>query len=136
MHAEIHLHQRAAMASTLAPNQAFGAVAAVIVFVLAAFAPTTVGMIEIWRRSETFTHGFLVFPAVLWFIWTRREELARTPIRPTPWALLPLMAAGLLWLVGQASASLAPAQLGMVAMIPCVIASLFGWGWVRALMFP
>ena len=136
MHADLQIHQRAAHSGSLTPAGAFGAVALAIAAVLAVFAPTTAGMVEIWRRSETFTHGFLVLPAVLWFIWTRRDALARIPVRPTAWALLPLFAAGMLWLTGQVSASLAPAQLGMVAMIPCVIAALFGWGWVRALMFP
>lgn len=136
MHADIHLHQRAAPASVLTPVQAFGAVTAVIVVLLAVFAPTTASMVEIWYRSETFTHGFLVIPAVLWFVWMRRNALAAIPVRPSPSALLPLTAAGLLWLLGELSSSLAPSQLAVVAMVPCVVAALFGWRWVRALLFP
>ena len=136
MHADIQLHQRAAPPSTLTPVQAFGAVAGVIIALLAVFTPTTASMVEIYVRSETFTHGFLVLPAVLWFVWMRRADLARIPIRPSPWALVPLTAAGLLWLLGQLSSSLAPSQLAVIAMVPCVVAALFGWRWVRALRFP
>lgn len=136
MHADLHLHQRAGAAAGLAPNQAFAAVAAVIAALLAAFAPTTASMVQIWYRSETFAHGFLVIPAVLWLVWSRRADLARTPLRPSAWALVPLAAAGALWLLGELSSSLAPAHLGLVAMVPTAIAALFGWRWVRALAFP
>jgi exosortase A len=136
MHADLQLHQRAAPASVLTPVQAFVAVALVIVALLVVFATTTASMVQIWYRSETFTHGFLVIPAVLWFVWTRREDLAAIPVRPMPWALVPLTAAGMLWLLGQLSSSLAPSQLAVVAMVPCVVAAVFGWRWVRALAFP
>ena len=136
MHADIQLHRRAASAALLTPVQSFGAVAAVLVVLLAIFAPTTASMVQTWYRSETFTHGFLVIPAVLWFVWMRRDDLARIPGRPMPWALVPTTAAGLVWLLGELSSSLAPSQLAVVAMVPCVLAALFGWRWVKALAFP
>jgi exosortase A len=136
MHADLQLHQRAGAAAGLTPNQAFAAVAAVLVALLAAFAATTAGMVRIWYRSETFTHGFLVIPAVLWFVWNRRAELARQPVQPSAWALLPLGAAGALWLLGELSSSLAPSQLALIAMVPATLAALVGWRWVRTLAFP
>jgi exosortase A len=111
-------------------------VAATLALVLAVFWSTTASMVDIWWRVETFTHGFLVIPAVLGFVWMRRAELAAIPVRPFPWALIPLAGAGLLWLLGELSSSLAPAQLAMVAMVPGAIAAVFGWRWVRALAFP
>ena len=136
MHADIQLHQRAASASGLTPGQAFAAVTGIIVALLGVFASTTASMVGTWTRSETFTHGFLVIPAALWFVWMRRDDLARIPVQPSPWALVPLTAAGLLWLLGDLSSSLAPSQLAMIAMVPCVVAALFGWRWVRTLLFP
>jgi exosortase A len=135
MHADLQLHRRAA-APGLTSAQAFGAVAAILVVLFVVFAPTTAGMVAIWRRSETFTHGFLVVPAVLWMVWQRRDALVRAPVQPALSALLPLAAAGALWLLGELSSSLAPSQLGLVAMVPCVVAALFGWRWVRVLAFP
>jgi exosortase A len=136
MHADLRLHASAAGATVLTPVQTFAAVTAVIFALLALFAPTTASMVEIWHRSDTFAHGFLVLPAVLWFVWNRRGALARLPVRPSAWALLPLGAAGLLWLLGGLSSSLAAAQLGLIAMVPCALAALFGRDWVRALAFP
>ena len=45
---------------------------------------TATAMVEIWRRSETFTHAFLVPPISLWLIWRRRQALAGLPLRPMP----------------------------------------------------
>ncbi len=136
MHADLQLHDRVLRHAALSPAAAFAAVTTILVAVFALHAPTTASMIDIWRRSETFTHGFLVVPAVLAFVWLRRAELARTPIRPSRTALLAVAAAGALWLIGELSSSLAPAQFGMVAMVPAAVAAIFGWAWVRALAFP
>ena len=136
MHADLQVHQRVADLGRLTPVQAFAAVAAVLAALLGVFAPTTLSMVEIWRRSETFTHGFLVIPAVLGFVWMRREALARLPIVPALSGLALVAAAGVLWLAGALSDSLAPAQFGVIAMVPGALAALFGWAWVRALAFP
>jgi hypothetical protein len=37
------------------------------------FSNTFGGMVSIWWRSETFTHGFLVPPIVAWLIWRKKE---------------------------------------------------------------
>ena len=136
MHADFQLHNRAATTG-LTPEQAFGAVAAVVLVLFVVFAPTTAGMVETWYRSETFTHGFLVVPAVLWFVWARRAELAReSRCGPRPGRCCRWPPPARLWLLGELSSSLAPSQLALVAMVPCVVAALFGWRWVRALAFP
>jgi hypothetical protein len=36
------------------------------------FWPTLYSMIEIWDRSETYTHGYLIFPISAWLIWRMR----------------------------------------------------------------
>ena len=34
-------------------------------------------MVEIWRRSETFQHCFVVIPIVLWLVWGERDASCR-----------------------------------------------------------
>lgn len=136
MHADLRLHERVAPVGVLTPAQSFAAVVAMVGLVLAVFGPTTATMIEIWSRSETFVHGFLVLPAVVAFIWMRREALATLPLAPAATGLIAVAAAGALWLAGVLSSSLAPAQFGVIAVVPGAIAALFGWAWVRALAFP
>lgn len=120
----------------LRPWRSFVAVAAVIVAVALAYWPTAASMVAIWARSETFTHGFLVVPAALWFIWESRERLASTETSVWWPGLLALAGAGLLWLAGSLAGAQAPAQFAVVLMVPCMVATLFGLRWLRVLAFP
>jgi exosortase A len=122
-----------------APTRAwpsFAAVTALIAFVFLVHWPTTASMIAIWTRTETFTHGFLVVPASLFFVWMTRGQLADTEFRPWWPALIALAASGLLWLVGELASAVSLSQWAMVLMIPCAALSLFGWGWLKVLAFP
>jgi exosortase A len=116
--------------------QAFASIVAVMAVVFVVYWPTSASMVAIWNRSETFTHGFLVVPAVLWFIWTSRTELAATEVKPWWPGLIALAGAGFIWLVGGLASALAPTQWAMVLMVPFAVLALFGWGWLRVLAFP
>ena len=117
-------------------RKAFAAVTLVMAAVFLVYWQTSASMVQTWARSETFKHCFLVLPAVLWFVWQARARLAATAIRPWWPALIPLAAAGALWLIGELANSLAPTQWAMVLMVPSAIVALFGVGWGRILGFP
>ena len=51
-----------------------------ILFVL--FWSTFYSMAEVWERSETFAHGYLIFPITIWLIWRKRHALAKIPAAP------------------------------------------------------
>src|SRR5688572_229142 len=62
----------------------------------------TVGsMVAIWKRSDTFAHGFLIMPISAWLIWRRRHDLSRLKLRPDFRVLSLLTLAGLGWLLGE-----------------------------------
>src|SRR5665213_647340 len=82
-------------------RHALPALVLVIVWILACYASTAMGMVRIWSNSETFTHGFVVPPIVLWLIWRRRADLAQLVPQPALWGLAPLAIAGLAWLAGR-----------------------------------
>ena len=46
-----------------------------LAFTLALYFDTASAIVSIWWRSETFTHGFLVVPIVLWMVWRQRSRL-------------------------------------------------------------
>lgn len=117
-------------------RKVFAAVALVLAAVFLAYWPTTVSMVETWLRSETYKHCFLVVPAVLWFVWQSRAELAVAPVEPWWPALVPLAGMGALWLTGELASALAPTQWAMVLMVPLAILALFGVAWGRILAFP
>jgi len=54
---------------------ALASLAVALVWIGAWYAGTAAAMVEIWMRSETFAHGFVVAPISLWLIWRMRHRL-------------------------------------------------------------
>ena len=99
-----------------------------------AYWPTILELIRAWDRSPDYSHGYLVVPVALYFLWHRRHEYPGRPVRPggIGWADLGL---GLLLL----AASLGLRYLGaryrlgsvdawsMILWLAGVVAILGGW---------
>ena len=111
----------------------FGLLVAVLV---ALYFDTASAMVGIWWRSETFTHGFLVLPLVLWMVWRRRTHLSHLQPQPCVWGLVALVLVGLGWLLGDLVVVNALTQLAFVAMLALLVPTLLGLVVARALLFP
>jgi len=107
-----------------------------LAWVLLLYLPTTLSMISIWGRSETFAHGYVVIPIFLYLLWRERETLAnveRTRCLP---ALLGVAAAGAVWYIGELVSAAVVAQMAMMAMIPFAVWATLGTRVVSALWIP
>ena len=110
---------------------------AVLVAIVFAFGATALSMVDIWRRSDTFSHGFLVVPIALWLVWRRRAELARVPVRPFWPGMLFVAAAGFLWLLGSLADANVVEHFALVLMMQSARACRLRAGGGRAtLIFP
>ena len=110
--------------------------AVTVIILLLIFFSTAASTVAIWERSETFAHGFLIFPISLWLIWRRRAALAQLIYQPD-WrglAVLLLLSAG--WLFAHSGGVLVGEQLMLVAMIPAAVWTLLGLRVVMAMAFP
>ena len=123
-----------------APRNGWGRPAGVTIGVMLILAgifwPTLYSMIEVWDRSETFTHGYLIFPISAWLIWRKRDELAQVPPRPDLRGLILLAAAGAGWLLAEAGSVNVVAQYAFIAMLIAAVWTLLGAAFVRAAFFP
>ena len=117
-------------------RQAAPAVLAALLAVLLLYRGSFAAMVEIWSRSDTFAHAFLVPPISLWLAWRLRAEVAALQPRPQPWALLPLAGAALVWLLGDLAGVNAVTQIAATAMLVLVIPAVLGWRVARVLAFP
>lgn len=127
-------------ATALSRRAAPAAIAATVVL-LALVVPllfwrTTASMVEIWERSETFAHGFLVFPIFAYLVWRIRHRLAGIAPRPFAPALAGVALAGAVWWVSERLSAPAPGQFAVVAMVPLALWAILGTALVRALAFP
>lgn len=118
------------------PLAAFALVTALLAAAILVYLPTALSMAQIWTRSQTFAHGWLVLPASLWFIWQRREQLAALPLAPWwPGALL-VAGAGALWLAAELAGAQSAAQFALVALAAGAVIAATGAAWARVLAFP
>ena len=101
-------------------------VAVLLALVLALYWRTTLSMVSIWERSETFAHGFAVIPIFLYLVWRQRGTLARIELKPCLPALLGVVAAGATWLVGELVSAIGVSQMAMVAMVPFSVWAVLG----------
>lgn len=107
-----------------------------LAWVLFLYRDTGIAMVTIWARSETFTHGFLVPPIVLWLIWRQRQAIAAQQIQPALWVLLPVACTALVWLLGDLAAVNAVTQLALVALLVLTVPTVLGMSVARQIMFP
>ncbi len=98
-------------------NNAFVLVLLPIIFIPAIFYSTTQAMVQVWLVNETFTHGFLVLPLVLWLLWQKKAPMLSVQPVPEPRALLILLLLLAGWLVGAVVDVEVVQQFSMVTII-------------------
>ncbi len=113
-----------------------GLVAALLFWLFTWYGDTTLSTIAIWHRSETYAHGYLIFPISAYLIWTRRREVLRIQPNPSALGILSLIALGFLWLIGNSVEALVVSQYALVAMVPAIVWSVLGYRVSAALLFP
>jgi len=100
------------------------------------FYETTWSMVHIWYRSETFAHGFLIFPISIWLIWGRRDILQNIPPSAEYRALVAMAMAGALWLAGNLVDALVVQQFALIGLLAGGIWSILGSQVTMAISFP
>lgn len=110
--------------------------AVIITAMLIAYWNTITNMVAVWWGSDTFAHGFIIFPISLYLIWQRRDAIMA--ITPLPahraWLLIVVLNFG--WLLAHLVDIQVAKQFMLVAMIPSIIWALWGTLVVRVMLFP
>ena len=109
---------------------------ALVIAIFALYWQTAWSMVSIWIRSETYTHGFLIFPISAYMIWHNRAAVADLSPAPNYWMLLALAALGFGWLLADMAGVLVSAQYALVAAIPLLVAAVLGPRLVWTFAFP
>ncbi len=98
--------------------------------------PTFMSMVDIWERSETFAHGYVILPIALWLTWRNRTFLAAVPTRADWRALLVIVPLGLGWLAARIGSVLVVEQYALVGILIATVWLLMGPRMLRAVGFP
>lgn len=93
-------------------------------------------LIHQWAEDEDYTHGFLIVPLALYFVWEKREKLKSMLAGPSL-AGAGLLAAGLLTLiVGEIGADLFLQRFSLILVLGGLVWLILGKQYLDELVFP
>jgi exosortase A len=107
-----------------------------LVILIGIYGETAQSLVALWQSSETYAHGFIIFPISLYLIWLKRTELSLITPKPSASALIFLAVLELGWLLAQSAEVQVISQYMFVAMFSALIVTLLGWRLSRVIAFP
>lgn len=117
-------------------RRAAGLLSIALLALILIFWNTWSAMVQIWIRSDTFAHAFVVPPISAWLIWNKRHVLSRQRIHPCWPPLLLLLHLCGAWLCGELLSANALTQLAVMCMVPVIVWAVLGRNVSRTLLFP
>jgi len=121
---------------TSCKSQSLWLTAGVLLVLLLVYWQTAASIVAIWQRSETFAHGFIIFPISAFLIWQRRGALLAAEYKSDWRAALLLAMLGMGWLLAHAGGVQVIEQFALVVAIPVVVWALLGWRAMATILFP
>ncbi|GGA84451.1 hypothetical protein GCM10011369_28140 [Neiella marina] len=103
---------------------------------LLVFYQDLMSMAAVWQRSETFAHGYIIYPIAAWLIWRRRFLLQEANFQAAPIIALPIIGCSALWLAANVASVQVAAQLAAVVWLPLTLWLVFGHSFIRICWFP
>ena len=117
-------------------NKAVVAAAAAIVGFVVLYWGVFARLAQDWMNDDNYSHGILIVPLALYFVWERRQALADSP-QASSWLGLPVIATGLgLLVAGLLGAELFLPRVSILFTIAGSVLFVFGWRALRILAFP
>jgi exosortase len=103
---------------------------------LVLYAPVLARLVQDWAHDDNYSHGFLIVPLALYFVWERRERLTATPRDPRMLGLAVVGLGLVMLLAGLLGAELFLTRVSIIAVAAGAVLFLFGWRICGVLAFP
>lgn len=110
--------------------------ALVLGLAIAIYTPILRGLVGNWIENEDYSHGFLIVPLALYFMWERRERLASLPIEPSWWGLPLLLLSSVTLFIGRLGVEYMNLRISFVLLLNGLALLLLGRRMYRPLAFP
>jgi exosortase len=98
--------------------------------------PVLTKLVYDWGHDDNYSHGFLIVPLALYFVWERRAALLSAPVKQS-WVGLVIAVLSLALLVaGQLGAELFVTRMSIIGLLVGSVLFVCGWHVLRLLWFP
>src|SRR5271169_4353622 len=88
---------------------------------------TLARLVSQWWNDPNFSHGFFVPLFSAFVLWQERDRLARIPLRPSWFGIIPLVLGLCTLIVGQLGAELFLARFSLLLLLASAIILFLGW---------
>lgn len=93
-------------------------------------------LISDWASDGNYSHGFLIIPISAYLAWERRDQLLRTPLKPSNLGLVGVLGSVAVLAAGTLGAELFLTRVSLIGVVASSVVFLLGWQHLRVLAFP
>lgn len=93
-------------------------------------------LVNDWSVDDNYSHGFLIIPIALFFVWERRNKLKQAERMPSSMGLVVVIGSMALLLAGILGSELFLTRVSIIGTIAGAVLFLCGWNHLRILMLP
>jgi exosortase len=93
-------------------------------------------LVQDWSTDENYSHGFLIVPIALYFVWERRNKLKEVAQKANTWGLVLVFGSMASLLAGILGSELFLTRISILGTIAGAILFLCGWNYLKILLLP
>ncbi|MBN2321707.1 MAG: exosortase/archaeosortase family protein [Acidobacteria bacterium] len=93
-------------------------------------------LVHDWSIDDNYSHGFLIVPIALYFVWERRERIKEAERNPSWLGLVILLGSLATLLAGILGSELFLTRISILGTIAGIILFIFGWKHFKILLLP
>ena len=93
-------------------------------------------LVNDWSVDDNYSHGFLIIPIALFFVWERRNKLKQAERMPSYMGLVVVIGSMAMLLAGILGSELFLTRVSIIGTIAGAVLFLCGWNHLRILMLP
>ena len=124
------------VASSTTRGAWLGTIAAVVTAFVLCYWTVITKLLHDWAHDDNYSHGFLIVPLALYFVWERRARLAAASYRPNWFGLVVVIASLGMLIAGTLGAELFVSRVSIVFLIAGTVLFAAGFDALRVLAFP
>jgi exosortase len=95
-----------------------------------------VKLVHDWLHDDNYSHGILIIPIALYFVWERREKLIAATPKPSLLGLVVVLGSIVVLMAGVLGAELFLARISILGIVTGTILFVLGWEHLRILALP
>jgi exosortase len=92
-------------------------------------------LVNDWYNDENYSHGFLIVPIALYFVWERRKKLKEALREPSAWGILVVLGSMASLLAGILGSELFLTRISILGTLAGIILFLYGWNHLKLFFY-